>query len=166
MKQMVKVFVAAAMVLAFAVPASAQGTGNGAMVQAGLSFLHFDGFTPKGLDLEIAKAIKSMSNGSLDIVGDVAFHSDNGTAWTFAAGPRMTFAGNDKVKAFVQVLVGGIKFPEGSTDLTFLPGGGVMFMLNGQVYIYGQVDFQYIKFDGGSENATRFTFGVAFPIGG
>ena len=170
MKQMMKVFVAAAMVVGFAVPAAAQGTtgvGSGALVQAGLSFLHFDGFTPKGIDLEVAKAIKAMSNGTIDIVGDLAIHSDNGTGLTFAGGPRLTFAGNDKVKAFVQVLIGVFKFTDGGdTNLTFLPGGGVMYAVSPRVNVYGQVDFQIIKFEGGSDNATRFTIGVAFPIGG
>ncbi len=163
MKQMVKVFVAAAMVLAFAVPASAQGT----TVGAGVSFLDFEGsFAPKGVNVQIAKAIRATGSGSIDVVGDLSFLSDDLSVTTFGGGLRGSFAGSGNVRAFVQFLVGAARFSDDvGTEMYIAPGGGVIFRINEKVGVFGQYDFFIIMFDGDSEKAHRFTFGVTFNVG-
>ena len=168
MKQMVKVFVAAAVVLGFAVPASAQGTGNGLTVGAGLSFLSFEGdFTPKGINLQIAKAIKATGSGSIDVVGDLSFLSDDLSVTTFGAGVRGNFAGSGNIRAFVQFLIGAARFSDDiGTEMYVAPGGGIIFRVNDKVSVFGQYDFFVIMFEGDSEKAHRLTFGVMFNVGG
>ena len=166
MKQMMKVFVAAAMVLAFAVPASAQGTGaSGVVFSAGVSFLDAESWTGKGVNLQVGKDFRTMGTANVGIVGDFGFHTaDDFSVLTLAAGPRVSWT-SGQVKPYVHVLLGMARskddfFDDSSTDFTTLFGGGVSFQVNDRVGVFGQYDLQVIFYDGTSENANRFTFGV------
>jgi|SRR5688572_3368981 len=166
MKQMMKVFVAAAMVLAFAVPASAQGTGaSGVVFSAGVSFLNDSGSTATGFDLTAGKDFSTVGTANLGLVGNFAYHTDDPfSILTLAAGPRLSWP-RGKVTPYVHVLLGMVRtsiddVDASSTDFTLLPGGGVSYQINDRFGVFGQYDVQIVFVDGDTGNSNRFTFGV------
>ncbi len=167
-----------ALVLAMAAPAAAQGAaatdGHRALLGVGVSFLTDGDETGTGFMVDIAKTIRSMEKVNIGGVGDFGFHTFDGLkSMSFMGGVRATATGMDKIMPFGQFLIGITRFSasdcdgEGCSDsnLSFAPGGGVDIRINDKFNFRGQIDFLIIKFEGGSDNATRFTFGISMAVG-
>jgi hypothetical protein len=175
-RNLVSGLIGLAMVAAFAAPAAAQGATRdmgGAMVRAGVSFLRVSGETGTGFLVDFGKPISTMGTGTVDIVGEFGFHNFGDFDTSFlelGGGPRFTFTPEGaKVKVIVQVVVGLFRVSSGGESANgfyFAPGGGVMFELTPAVSAFGQIDFIVGRIQGESDNSQRFTFGVAFNVGG
>jgi hypothetical protein len=165
-----------ALVLALAAPAAAQGAAASSdrpLLGLGVSFLTDGDETGTGFAVDIAKAFRAMDKMKISGVGDFGFHSFDGfKTITFMGGARVTATGIDKVAPFGQFLIGATRFSVSDcdgcneTDLTFAPGGGVDIRLTDKINFRGQIDFLIIKFEGDTDNATRFTFGISMLLGG
>jgi hypothetical protein len=173
----------AALVIAWAMPAAAQGTASRSasgdtrpLVGAGLSFLTDGSETGTGFIVDLSKPFGSFSGMSIGGVGDFGWHffrTDGYRSMTFMGGTRMTWAGSARFAPFGQFLLGGVRFNTSfcedcsETHLAFGPGGGVDVSVTNRFKIRGQVDFLFINYgdDEDAGHATRFTFGVSLPIG-
>jgi hypothetical protein len=173
----------AALLIAWAVPAAAQGTGARStaddtrpLLGAGLSFLTDGDETGTGFIVDLSKSLGSFSGMSIGGVGDFGWHffnTDGYRSMTFMGGTRFTWTGNARFVPFGQFLLGGVRLNTSfcedcsETHLAFGPGGGVDIGVTNRLKVRGQVDFFVINFgdDEDAGHATRFTFGVSLPIG-
>lgn len=154
----------------FASPAAAQDP-QPVKIGAGLTFFHFnDCCTEPGLRVEVAKAFREMTNGTLDLVGELGWTSSEGdSTLTLAGGPRFVINTSGSMQPFVHVLIGLTRymFDGGfsSNNFSLGPGAGVAFPINDRVSGVGQIDFMIVKGDGFTDYGQRFTFGVIFELG-
>jgi hypothetical protein len=149
-----------ALLLATAAPVFAQGT-----VGAGLSFLHDDGATATGFTIDYASVKPATDKATFGFVGDFGLNKfDGGTVTSYLGGVRVAIPGNAKVKPFAQFVLGA-EHAGGETDFALQPGAGVDFVVSPTLDVRVQIDFRNVRFDGGSVNGQRYTFGVAIPIG-
>jgi hypothetical protein len=169
---MIRVLTGLGLVLALAAPAQAQATREaGALVKAGISFLRVEGEMGTGFHVDFGKAMSEMNNGTIDIVVEFGFHNFGDFDVSFlevGGGPRFSFTPEGaKIKVFVQVPVGLFRVSSGGSanGFYFAPGGGVLFDLTEAVKAFGQLDFVIGRIQGETDNALRFTFGVAFGVG-
>jgi hypothetical protein len=170
-RRIIGTFVVAAALLAFATPAAAQDP-QPVTVSGGVSFFHFnDCCTEPGFRLEVAKAFRQMTNGSVALAGELGWTgSDGDSTLTFGAGPRYNVGTTTTgVQPYVHVLVGLARysFDGGFSSNNFFvsPGGGVTFPVNDRVGAFGQVDIMIIRGDGFTDHGQRFTFGIIFDVG-
>jgi hypothetical protein len=149
-----------ALLLATAAPVFAQGT-----VGAGLSFLHGDGATATGFTIDYSSVTPATDKATFGFVGDFGLNKFEGaTVTSYLGGVRVAIPGSAKVKPFAQFLIGAEHCCE-STDLALQPGVGVDFAVSPSLDVRVQVDFRNVRYDGGSTNTQRYTFGVAIPVG-
>jgi hypothetical protein len=174
---------AAAFVIALTTPAAAQGTVAGQrptaadhrpLLGGGLSFLTDGEETGTGLAVDFSKALFSSRRMSIAGAGDFGWHHFDGfTSMSFMGGARVAVTGSARFAPFGQFLIGPVRFSTSfcdgedcnETDLAFAPGGGIDIRMTGGLNLRAQVDFFFIRFGDGTENATRFTFGISMPIG-
>jgi opacity protein-like surface antigen len=139
----------------------AQGT-----VGAGLSFLHDDGATATGFTIDYASVKPATDKATFGFVGDFGLNKfDGGTVTSYLGGVRVAIPGSAKVKPFAQFVLGAEHCCD-STNLTLQPGAGVDIAVSPTLSVRVQIDFRNVRFDGGSANEQRYTFGVAIPVGG
>jgi hypothetical protein len=172
-----------ALVLALAAPAAAQGAGatdaHRALLGVGVSFLRLsdceDQCSLTGFAVDVAKTIRTMDKVKIGGVGDFGWYNHEFfRALSLMGGARVTGTGSAKFAPFGQFLIGMVRDSakdcdgEGCSDtnLAFAPGGGVDIRINDKFNFRGQIDFVIIKFEGDTENATRFTFGISMLLGG
>jgi opacity protein-like surface antigen len=167
-----------ALSLALAAPAAAQGAsaaGDRPLLGAGVSFLTDGDETGTGFAVDIAKAFRQMEKVKISGVGDFGYHGFDGfKTMSIMGGARVTATGIERFSPFGQFLIGVTRFSADDCDgegcseseLTFAPGGGVDVAINEKFNFRGQIDFLIIKFEGNTENATRFTFGISVNLGG
>lgn len=170
-----------ALVLALAAPAAAQG-----QLGAGVSFLH-DEETGTGFTVDYSRVFRPMEPGNLGWVADLSLHNfDGGRVTSIMGGVRYGRPANERVDWFGQALIGIARSsPTGdladlceeledefdedlgcsSTDLAFAPGVGINVALTPRVNFRAQFDLMFIATPEESTTATRFWFGVSFPIG-
>ena len=158
------VFMIAAL-LALALPAAARQSDDKPRVGAGLSFLHDEGETAVGVAVDVAKPIRSMTNSSLSLVGDVGINKFNGfTVFSLLGGPRITWTSDAKVHPYAQFLV-GLEHCCEENAFTLQPGGGIDYMYNEKMAIRAAIDFRIARYGGQNFNETRFWFGVSTKLG-
>jgi hypothetical protein len=151
----------AALMLATAVPAFAQGT-----VGAGLSFLHDDGDTATGVTVDYSTAKPATDKATWGLVGDFGLnHFNGGTVTSYLGGVRVVIPGSAKVKPFAQFVIGA-EHCCGVTDLAYQPGAGVDVVISPTLNFRAQVDFRSVRDNGDTFNEQRYTFGVSMPVGG
>jgi hypothetical protein len=156
--------------------AHAQDTPRGE-VSIGYSFLRLGGtggINQNGGNISIAGYV----NRWFGIVGDVGgYHSSPFGAsldtYTFLVGPRFSFRGNDKVRPFVQTLVGGAHLAAGaggfSTSVAAFvisAGGGVDLRIARHFALRPQVDYLNFRSGGQAGNAGRVSLGIVYRFAG
>ena len=150
--------VSSALLLGLAVPAAAQG-----QLGAGLSFLDSSS-TGAGVTVDYAYPIVPLTRGAVSVVGDFGLNKfDGATVTSYLGGLRLKYNLNDRVSPFGQFLF-GVEHCCEFTDTALQPGFGVDFAINPTLNVRAQVDFRSVRFDGGSTNSQRYTFGVSLPL--
>jgi len=164
-------------VLAVAVPASAQGS-EGPAIEVGYQYMRAPDLSfPLGFNVGVSGPI----SGPIGVAGEVGWtrHSENGataTATNFGAGVRLTAKvdqTSSAARVFGQVLVGAehdsvsvgsLPIPS-ETDFMLQAGGGVSapFGSNGMSFQF-QADWRRVFYTGAGENHFRFVVGVAIPF--
>ena len=172
-----------ALVLALAAPAAAQGapaSSDRPLLGAGVSFLKPTGEgseTGTGFFVDVAVPVRPMGNASIGIVGDFGFHNfEFDRSVSFAGGARFTATATDRVHPFGQATIGVYRFSLKSntgceedcsaSEMALTPGGGVDVHLNDKFNFRGQIDFPIIFFEGDTDTAIRFSFGISMRLGG
>lgn len=173
MKILVRILAALALTTALATPAMAQTRDGGLLLSAGVSFLRIEGENGTGFKVDIAKSISALTNGTVDVVGEVGFHRFDFfdvNILNFGGGARVTMTPADSpVDIFGQFIFGigrASEDGESATDPYAAPGGGVRFKVNDSVSVFGQYDFVLLLGDSIGDNGQRFTFGVVVRVGG
>jgi hypothetical protein len=164
-------------VAGFAAPAAAQNNDDTrASVSVGAAFLHwvdFEGFTTKGVAADFVKPIGKMPNWG--VVGDVGFyHESDGLGendMSFLGGVRYSYKAGRAV-VFGQGLFGGVHWTDNDegtgSGFAFVPGGGVVVMINDRFGVKGQVDYFVVQWSSNSfddGNLVRYWFGVDIKLG-
>lgn len=166
-----------ALSLALAAPAAAQGAAASErpLLGAGVSFLSDGDETGTGFVVDIAKAVRQMEKAKISGVGDFGYHGWDGfKTLSLMGGARFTATGIERFAPFGQFTIGMIRLSAddcdgdgcSDTNLVFAPGGGVDIAINEKFNFRAQIDFLIIKFEGDTDNATRFTFGISMNLGG
>lgn len=149
----------AALLLATAVPAFAQGT-----LGAGLSFLHDDGATATGITVDYSNVKAAADKATVGFVGDFGLnHFDGATVTSYMGGVRVGIPGNAKVHPFAQFVLGA-EHCCGDSNFALQPGVGVDIPINPTLNFRAQIDFRTVRVDGASFNEQRYTFGVSVPV--
>jgi hypothetical protein len=163
-----------------AAPALAQpkssGDSNQAVFAAGLSFLHVEGTTGTGFDVNVAKPFMSSGKMNTGIFGDFAWHTDSGEhALGFLVGPRFAHTGSSQFTPFFQVGLGVTRFSASgdacdadscsASGFTFAPGGGVDVKLNDKLNFRFQLEIPVMHIEGSTHTGVKLMFGISSPIG-
>jgi hypothetical protein len=151
-----------ALLLASAIPAAAQGT-----LGVGVSFLHEEGFTATGFDVNYSGDISRMDKAAFGWVGDFSLHRSgefDETVTIYQGGVRYTAMPNETVNVFGQFLLGGWHCC-GFTDFVLTPGAGVTVAINPKWNVLAQIDFPLVQDEFDNFNETRFTIGVSTRLG-
>lgn len=165
-----KLLVAAALVIAIAAPAAAQGTSESTTVGGGLVVNHWFNLDSSSIGINV-DFHKPLAQHGFAAVADfsVAWDGDV-TDSSFGGGIRCNLLKGGKVGAYGQVTLGLVHqgFEGGFGDSAFYiaPGGGVTYDVTSRVAIKAQVDFLLNSgwdFDDG--HIFRFIVGANFAIG-
>lgn len=144
---------------------SAAAQEKSVLVGVGVSFLHDDTVTYKGFAADVAKDIKMMDNASVSVVGDIGFYSNEITISSYAGGIRVTGQAGSKAGIFGQFLIGA-EHCCGQTNLLLAPGVGLDYVLTPRLNVRAEINFNNVRFDGGSFNEQRYFFGISTKLGG
>lgn len=171
---------AAALLVASAMPAAAQTVG------VGLSFLGDNGGT--GIQADAAVPFSKTSSGkSIDLVGDISYYRNgddlpivdfNISTLMVQVGGRVSGKANDKVSWFGQGLLGYRHFGVGgdstacdlpgvdcgSNGAVLTVGGALTYDFNEKSGVKGQLDFP-IPIGGDGDTTTRFTIAYVMKLG-
>lgn len=156
------VFLVAAMFGASVRPAAAQD--KGVLVGVGVAFLHDDTITYTGVAADVAKDVRTLEKGSVSVVGDIGFYSNEVTISSYAGGVRFTGQLSPKASAFGQFLIGA-EHCCGETNMLLAPGVGLDYVLTPKLNFRAEINFNNVRFDGGSFNEQRYFFGISTKLG-
>jgi hypothetical protein len=145
---------------------SAAAQDSGAIVGVGVAFLHGEDVTYTGFAADVAKSVKTMSNGAVSVVGDIGVYKDEITLSSFAGGIRFTGQAGTKTSLFGQFLVGveHCGFCE-ETHVLLAPGVGLDYAVAPKLNVRAEVSFHNVRFEGGSSNQQRYFFGISTKLG-
>jgi hypothetical protein len=111
---------------------------------------------PFGLNGDV---VRNFGAYGLGVVGEIGFSRDSEGdvsfgMWNFGAGIRWTGRNNPRIAPYGQLLIGVVRsslsddetnFDASTTDFMVQPGGGVNFLVNERVKVFGQVDLRRVS---------------------
>ena len=162
-----RVLATLALVLAAALPASAQDDRHG-VVGLGPSFLAWGDYSTmgKGVSVDLAHPFANQASGPLRWAVDFGIFRDGDETDTLVlGGVRLSFPVGARVNIDVQGLLGVAhweSFGSGATGFTGGPGAAVRFWLTVRIGVKGQVDYQSRRWDYG--NLDRTWIGLVFGL--
>jgi hypothetical protein len=164
------VIFSSALILTFATSGAAQSGSqliDRPLLGVGLSFLRENKDTGNGVAVDFVRNFAATPVTRVGAVGDFALHHFNGlTDTSYSGGIRATTSGNDRLALFGQFMVGLLHCGGcGGTNVVFGPAAGVDVAVAPGVNFRGQVDFRFVRVDGGTFNQTRYWFGVSLAVG-
>lgn len=168
----------AALILAFAVSAAAQGSSKGEVFATySFEWAGFAGDSATAFPAGFAAGLGVRAGGNVWVVAEFGINSKGIQPALlparigfrhFMGGVRYTIPG-EKIVPFVQVLAGGVMAYESSdsggasaTGLGIQPGAGVDIRVTPRIAVRAQADYQFSRVEGYSNNHLRLGAGVVF----